>query len=322
MSGRGRQAALAICTVCAIGMTSCRSAMAISTLSDTLKKLPSILRLPSSDPPNSAVHRDFGVRPGNVGPRDLDVGPGPEENPVTVGAAAAPWAAAISDGTQLDRDFVCAGVLVAARWVLTAAHCTFNLTRRWPNDDSIYVFTHTGKLSAPGPRFDVRAVVPHPEYDPKTLQNDLALLEINVNGRSAGLPISLRGPPITEQEGGVGSILGWGISTQQSDRTHSEELQVIQTAVLDKQVCFSTSDYPELNRSHVFCGRSLLKYHNICFRFGGSPMVLYDKKANLYLAGLVSWPAACGTVRNTPNVYLDVQAYVPWIKKTIAADSK
>ena len=322
MSGSGRQAALVICMVCAVGMAPCRSAMAISRLSDTLEKLPAILRLPSSDPPNSAVHRDFGVRPGAVGPGEPDVGPGPEASPVTVGAAAAPWTVAISKGTELNRDFVCAGVLVAARWVLTAAHCTFNLARRWPNDDSAYVFAHTAALSAPGPRFDVRAIIPHPEYDPKTLRNDLALVKIGANGGSAGLPISLRGPPITEQEGGVGSIIGWGISTQQSGRTHSEQLQVIQTAVLDKQVCFSTSNFPELNGSHAFCGRSLLKYHDICFRFGGSPIVLYDKKANLYLAGLVSWPAACTAEGSTPNVYLDVHSYVPWIEKTISANSK
>ena len=322
MSGSGRQVALAICMVCVVGMASCRSAMAISKLSDTVKELPSILRLPSAFPPNSAVHRDFGGRPRASGPLDQDVGPGPEESPVTIGPATAPWTVAISDGPKLDRDFVCAGVLVAARWVLTAAHCTYNLVHRWPNDDHAYVFTHTSALSSPGARFDVREIIPHPEYDPKTLRNDLALVRIATNGRSAGPPISLDGPPISEQVGGVGSILGWGISTQQSGQRHAERLQVIQTAILDKQVCFSASDFPELSRSHVFCGRSLLKYHNICFRFGGSPIVLYDKKAKLYLAGLVSWPAACGAARDTPNVYLDARAYVSWIESTITNESK
>jgi len=322
MSGSGRQVALAICMVCAIGMASCRSAMAISKLSDTVKELPSILRLPSEFPPNSGVHREFGGRPAIFGAPGPDVGPGPDASPVTVGAAAAPWTVAISNGPQLDKDFLCAGVLVAARWVLTAAHCTYTLARRWPRDDSAYVFAHTASLASPGARFDVREIIPYPQYDPRSLRNDLALIKISTNGRSAGSPISLDGPPIAEQEGGVGSILGWGISTRQSGQRHAEQLQVIQTAVLDKQVCFSTSNFPELSRSHVFCGRSLLKYHNICFRFGGSPIVLYDKKANLYLAGLVAWPAACGAEYNTPNVYLDVRPYVPWIKNTIISGSK
>ena len=35
-------------------------AMAISTLEDTLRDPPRIFRTPSSEPPNNAVHRDFG----------------------------------------------------------------------------------------------------------------------------------------------------------------------------------------------------------------------------------------------------------------------
>jgi hypothetical protein len=52
-------------------------------------------------------------------------------------------------------------------------------------------------------------------------------------------------------------------------------------------------------------------------------MVFYDRNANLYLGGLVAWPAACGEDRGRrPNIYLDVRAYVPWIRGTIAAESK
>jgi secreted trypsin-like serine protease len=301
---------------------SSRSAMAISTLEDTLRNPPRIFRTPSSEPPNNAVHRDFGVRPRIDELQKRDIGPGPEEHPVIIPAASAPWAVAISDGPELSRGFVCAGVLVAPQWVLTAAHCTYNLVRRWPNDDNAYVFVGVSKLSAPGRRFDVQEIVPHPEYNAKMLRNDVALLKIDAEGGSAGLPISLKGPPISEQVGAIGSILGWGITTVQQNRRHAERLHVIQTAVLDNRVCFSQADFPELSGTQVFCGRSLSAYHDICFRFGGSPMVFYDKKANLYLGGLVSWPAICDDTRGRPNVYLDVQAYVPWIEKTIASKAK
>lgn len=314
-------AAVSVCVACVV-MAFCRHALAISTLNDTLRNPPRIFRVPSSEPPNNAVHRDFGIRRLEIRKREQDVGPGPEGSSVVVPAASVPWTVAISAGPELDRDFVCAGALIAPQWVLTAAHCTYALVRRWPEDESAYVFTHTASLSSPGQRFNVRQIIPHPKYNPKTLRNDLALVRIDAKGGAAGLPISLDGPSISKQVGAIGSILGWGISTKQSGRKHAERLHVIQTAILDDQVCFSGADYPELSGTHVFCGRSLLKYHDICFRFGGSPMVFYDVRANLYLGGLVSWPAACSEGRDKPNVYLDVQAYVPWIRETIIDASK
>jgi hypothetical protein len=46
-------------------------------------------------------------------------------------------------------------------------------------------------------------------------------------------------------------------------------------------------------------------------------MVLLDSKGEQYLGGLVSWPAKCPPDAIKPNVYLDVQSYLPWIKGVI-----
>ena len=157
-------------------------------------------------------------------------------------AASAPWTVALAAGPKLNRDFVCAGALIAAHWVLTAAHCIYNFVRRWPTDDSAYVFTHVTSLSSSsGHRHSVLEIIMHPKYNARTLRNDLALIKFDGEG-SSGLPISLDGPSISEQVGAIGSIIGWGISTAQSGRQHSELLHVIQTAVLDEGVCFSARE--------------------------------------------------------------------------------
>lgn len=318
------------CTVLAAGILLsvplCGPAMAISTLDDTLRDAPRIFRVPSSDPPNNAVRRQFNRPRSNESsspvPGSADEGPDANAAVATPSGTMFPWTAAISEGRNLDQDFVCAGALIAPNWILTAAHCTYNFGRRWPNDTSAFVFTDVTSLASPRRRFAVEQIVQHPKYDPRTLRNDLALLKIDAKGDAAGTPISLDGPPITQVTGEVVSILGWGITTSNSDQQHRENLQIIQASVLDNGVCFSNANFPSLRDTGVFCAKTLLKYHDVCFRFGGSPLSLYDPKGRQYLAGIVSWSAVCAQENRKPNVYLDVQTYAPWIRSVIERGGK
>jgi secreted trypsin-like serine protease len=287
-------------------------AAAISTLEDTINKVPQIFRPPSTEPPNNAVHRHFHqAHPGNYNP---DEGP---TRPVTIPASSAPWTAAISESADLSRDYLCAGVHIDRHWVLTAAHCMFSAARRWPNDADLYVFLKTAALTSPGTRLKVQEVVPHPQYDAKTLRNDLALLRIDSTDAKVSAPIGFDGPPMSDQVGEIGTILGWGITTHVHVDQHSERLQLVQAAILDDSLCFSPANFPALRKTGVFCATSLLKHHDVCFRFGGSPMVLYDRKGRLYVGGLVSWPAVCPDDGRKPNVYLDVHFFAPWIGSVI-----
>ena len=308
----------------ALALPQCDSAWAISATEDTVNRL-QLLKIPAAAPPKKTLYPNIDLsrpnskagNPPNPVSLPVDAGPGADGPPVAAAIGAVPSVVVLSESMKPDQGYLCAGVLVAANWVLTAAHCTFNLARRWPNDAALYAFTATELLTAPGPDFAVTSIVTHPQYDAHTLRNDLALLKIDTKGAAVGPPIRLDGPPIAGQVGEIGSIFGWGISTSAAEQ-QSAELQLIQATVMDQGVCFSAANFASLRNTGVFCARSILQYRDFCSKFGGSPMILLDSKGQQYLGGLVSWSAVCPADERKPNVYLDIQFFLPWIKSVIA----
>ncbi len=227
-------------------------AYAISTLEDVISNAPRIVISPYRSPSSNTVLRNLSRPQSGIAPNSsllragtADEGPALDEPLQTVPAQVAPWMVALSEGDDLKTGFACGGVLVAPDWVLSAAHCAFHWMQRWPVDFKPYAFTETAEIGKPGKRFPIAEIVPHPGYDPETLQNDLVLLRLDIRDQQPSTPIRIEGPPIATQGGNVITLLGWGLTTNFSDEQHSQRLQLLQFAILDDAVCFSAIAFSE-----------------------------------------------------------------------------
>merc|ERR1712226_44311 len=200
----------------------------------------------------------------------------------------------------------CGGSLVAPNVVLCAAHCASAAQQVYIGRHNIGVSNEVGAET-----FNVIEVVPHPSYNPSTINNDYMMLKLS--GNSQYTPIALDDGTLSPSfTGGEDlQLIGWGrtsgggpISTilQEVELDYLTNAQCAQTwgnFITDKMLC--------VNRS----GKST------CNGDSGGPLFVYDPTGATppVQVGVVSWGSS--QCIGTPSVFARVSEEIAWINSYI-----
>ncbi|XP_007492237.1 kallikrein-7 [Monodelphis domestica] len=210
-----------------------------------------------------------------------------------------PWQVALFDGNQLH----CGGVLVAANWVLTAAHCR-------KGSYNVHLGKHSLKGNEKGSQV-IRATrsYRHPQYSTVTHANDFLLIRLSRPARIGPTikPITL--PSRCAPPGTSCTVSGWGTTTS-PDVTYPDKLQCTDVKLISFSECKKV--YKDLLKESMLCAGIPGSSTNACNGDSGGPLV-----CNGVLEGLVSWGTfPCGQP-NDPGVYSQVCKQMPWILSVI-----
>jgi secreted trypsin-like serine protease len=241
-----------------------------------------------------------------------------------------PWQVSINIHTK-SATYLCGGSVIAAGWVLTAAHCVEDPTDSGVRPaviDAANLDVRSGSIYVGRGGLEVQStgVWVMPQRNAATSDFDVALLRVETSPSASPIALDPGVANVADESHLVGSSLrvsGYGVTS--AGGTTSPILKYTDVSYVRREACNTAQSYDGAVLESMICAGRKRGGHDSCQGDSGGPLVsLANDNAqgvNL-LIGVVSWGRGCAQAR-FPGIYANVShpEISGWIRATIASHS-
>ncbi|KAH8355121.1 hypothetical protein KR093_006353 [Drosophila rubida] len=239
-------------------------------------------------------------------------------NGQAAGANEFPSMVALKDRTS-NAPILCGGVIVSHRHVVTAAHCTLQVSQA----TNLVAIVGINSLQNPSnsiyyDQYSIQQMLRHEQYvNNPNVANDIAVLTTASNikwSRGVG-PICL--PPLGTTNTfsyDTVDVIGFGMTS--FGGALSSTLQKINLMVVSNVDCQTDYNGVATIDANQMCTYDYSSsYRDSCQFDSGGPVIRRSTKH--FLVGVVSFGKNCGSTANSMGVNTRVTSYVSWIRQKI-----
>lgn len=260
------------------------------------------------------------------------------------------WVAQIKYWRNGRYEFVCAGTLIADRWILTAAQCLSDEESGDYDVENMVVVlgVHTLRGGDEKDRrqiYDVLEYQIHPNYRIETTpRQDVALLLLNEQVEYTGfvhpacLPYGRYTSEYSDRQADAGLVqdadycwfVGWGFTNavpnyeQIKPNDLARVLQQSRHYLMDHDTCDGILDTWNIDKKEHLCAVGYEKapgfIGHACEGDGGGPLVCKHKDNSWFIAGIeIGQSSHCGQApyERMPSIFSRVSVFENWINRVI-----
>uniref|UniRef100_A0A8C6NXQ0 Transmembrane serine protease 3a n=1 Tax=Nothobranchius furzeri TaxID=105023 RepID=A0A8C6NXQ0_NOTFU len=215
-----------------------------------------------------------------------------------------PWQVSL----HLNNEHICGGSIIAPNWIVTAAHCVYDLSQ-WT------VFVGLTELPINGAKaIAVKTVISHGQHQNNRIPDyDIALMKLATSlvftNNDFVKPICLPNHGEEFADGTMCWISGWGATEFEGES--SVVLRSAMVPLISAKTCNQPDVYRGRLTSRMICAGYLEGGVDACQGDSGGPLAC-ERSSEWKLVGVTSWGEGCA-LRNKPGVYTNVPAVLSWI---------